>query len=324
LRDLIYVSMIAVLTANLSVLSASAADTPPVISGAVNSSYVLGPGDVLTIWALGADEISAKPYTILPDGSLDLPLVGRVTAGGKSVDDLKRDLEHSLAQYFRTPQVSVSVTDFRSQPVSVLGCVNEPGVHQLQGGKNLLEVLSLAGGVAPEADSTVMITRRAEWGPIPVPDSKKDASGLFYVAKVDIQEASEGKNPQNNIRIFPNDVVQVSKARMVYVLGEVSKPGGYVLHQDENVSAVQALSMAGGPTNYGNPKNAMLSRSQPGSKERLQSKIDLKQILDGKGEDTLLRADDIIYVPGNMSKAAGIKALQMGAQVVTGLIIWHH
>jgi protein involved in polysaccharide export with SLBB domain len=184
LRYLIYVSIMAVLATNLSVLSTSAAsDTPPLISGTANSSYVLGPGDVLASWALRADEISTKPYTVLLDGTLDLPLVGRVTAGGKSVEELKRDLKHSLGQYFRTPQVSVSVTDFRSQPVSVLGCVNQPGVHQLQGGKNLLEVLSLAGGVAPEADSTVVITHRANGNPFQFRTPKKMQANSFTLPR---------------------------------------------------------------------------------------------------------------------------------------------
>src|SRR5690349_9798898 len=126
------ICLIAALVAgNISLRSASPQEKPAgVTSGSENPSYILGPGDILTVWALGADEISNKPYTVLPDGYLDLPLVGRVLAGGKSVEDLKQDLRRSLSEYFHDPKVSVTVTDFRSQPVSVLGSVNEPGVHQ--------------------------------------------------------------------------------------------------------------------------------------------------------------------------------------------------
>ena len=323
MRFLIYGLITAVLAGSLSVERARGAEkAPEIVSGSENSSYILGPGDILTVWALGADEISNKPYTVLPDGYLDLPLVGRVLAGGKSVEELKKELRHSLSEYFHDPKVSVTVTDFRSQPVSVLGSVNEPGVHQLQGGKSLLEVLSLAGGTAQEADSSVIITRHVEWGPIPVPDSKKDASGKFYVAKVDLESVAQAKSPQNNIRIYPNDVIEVPKARMIYVLGEVSKPGGYVLHQDENVSAVQALSMAGGPTPYGATKNAKLLRVVDNSTERKETPIDLKRVLQGKGGDSLLQPQDILYIPGNASKRASVQAIQSGIQIATGLVIW--
>lgn len=291
-------------------------------SGVQNETYVLGAGDVLSIWALGADEIAAKPYTVLPDGYLDLPLAGRVAAAGKSVEQLKQELRRTLGQYFYDPKVSVTVTDFRSQPVSVLGSVNQPGVHQLQGGKTLLEVLSLAGGAAPDADSSVIVTRRAEWGPIPVPGSKKDATGKFYVAKINLQSVAQAMNPQENIRIFPNDVIEVPKARLIYVLGQVSKPGGFVLHQDENVTAVQALSMAGGPTEFGSTKSARLLRAAANPKERQQITLNLRQVLEGKSGDTVMHPEDILYIPGNASKKAGLQALQTGLQITTGLIIW--
>jgi polysaccharide export outer membrane protein len=315
--------IIAIVFAVTSLLCVSAQETVPKPTAKVNNdSYVLGPGDVLTIWALGADEISAKPYTVLPDGYLDLPLAGRILVSGKSVEQVKSELRRSLSQYFYDPQVSVTVTDFRSQPVSVLGSVNQPGVHQLQGGKSLLEVLSLAGGAAPDADSSVIITRHAEWGPIPVPSSKLDATGKFYVAKVDLQSVGQGKNPQDNIRIFPNDVIQVPKARLVYVLGEVTKPGGFVLHQDENVTAVQALSMAGGATQFGSTKGARILRASANSKERQEITLNLRRVLDGKGGDMVMHPEDILYIPGNASKRASVQLLQTGLQITTGLIIW--
>jgi len=321
-------SVIAMIFAGSSLMCFSAKEAPPQKASTKdasvphNDSYVLGPGDVLTIWALGADEISAKPYTVLPDGYLDLPLAGRVLVSGKSVEQVKAELRRSLGQYFYNPQVSITVTDFRSQPVSVLGSVTQPGVHQLQGGKSLLEVLSLAGGMAPDADSSVIITRHAEWGPIPVPGSKLDATGKYYMAKIDLQSVTEAKTPQDNIRIFPNDVIQVPKARLVYVLGEVSKPGGFVLHQDENVTAVQALSMAGGPTPYGSTKGARLLRASADSKERQEINVNLRQVLEGKGGDMVMHPEDILYIPGNASKKVSVQLLQTGLQITTGLVIW--
>jgi polysaccharide export outer membrane protein len=288
-----------------------------------NGSYVLGPGDTVSVWALGVDEISSdKPYTVLPDGYVDLPMAGRVQLAGKTIDDAKQQLRTALQPYFRDPQVSLAVTDFRSQPVSVLGCVKTPGVIQLQGGKSLLEVVSLAGGSAPEADSIAIITRQIDWGPIPLPDSKVDPSGKFYTAKVDLDSLSKGNSPEQNIKILPNDVINVPKARLIYVLGEVTKPGGFVLHQDEKVSAVQALSMAGGATAVAGVKNARILRgsSNPATKQDIP--MNLRAALEGKGEDLQMRPEDILYVPGNASKKASVQAIQSGIQIATGLIIW--
>jgi polysaccharide export outer membrane protein len=109
---------------------------------------------------------------------------------------------------------------------------------------------------------------------------------------------------------------------MIYVLGEVTKPGAFVLHQDEKVSAVQALSMAGGPTTTAGIKNARILRAPLNNTNRQEVPMNLRAALEGKSEDLMLRPEDILYVPGNASKRASIQAMQSGIQIMTGLIIW--
>ncbi len=111
-------------------------------------AYVLGPGDEVALWALGAEEISAHPIRVDPSGFIDVPLIGHFQAGGLTVEQLREELTRRLQAQIRRPQVSISITEFRSQPVSVLGAVNKPGTYQLQGQKTLLEALSLAEGFA--------------------------------------------------------------------------------------------------------------------------------------------------------------------------------
>ena len=117
----------------------------------LDSGYVLGPDDQIVIHAIDAPEISDKSILIGMNGDITLPLIGRVKAGGLTVEQLETELNARLAKYVKDPQVSVTVTEFRSQPVSVFGAVSKPGVIQLRGRKTLYEVLSMAGG--PRNDS---------------------------------------------------------------------------------------------------------------------------------------------------------------------------
>lgn len=122
---------------------------------ALPPSYVLGPDDQVVIHVLDSDEIGASPFRIDMRGSINVPLAGRLQAAGLTVDQLEAALAARLQEYLQTPVVTVSVSEFRSQPVSVLGAVNTPGVHQIRGRKTLFEVISEAGD--PCASSSIYI-----------------------------------------------------------------------------------------------------------------------------------------------------------------------
>ncbi|MGH9428357.1 MAG: polysaccharide biosynthesis/export family protein, partial [Terriglobia bacterium] len=167
------------------------------------SAYVLGPSDVITIQALDVDELSNKPVWIDTGGFINLPLVGRMKAAGLTVQELEAELNAQLKPFVKAPHVVVAISEFRSQPVSILGLVTTPGVLQVQGRKTLLEVLSLAGGLRPEAGAVAKITRRLDYGEIPLPGATTDASGQFSVADLQLKALIEGKSPEQNILIRP-------------------------------------------------------------------------------------------------------------------------
>src|SRR5437588_2346223 len=132
-----------------------------------------------------------------------------------------------MKRYLQEPDVSISISEFRSQPISILGAVQNPGVHQLQGRKNLFAVLSLAGGLRQDAGYRVRITRKLEWGRIPLPGALDDPSGQFSTASVSIKSIMDATSPAENIAIKPEDVISVPKADLVYVIGAVHKSGGF-------------------------------------------------------------------------------------------------
>jgi polysaccharide export outer membrane protein len=300
-------------TAGAQSLTADAAPAP---------AYVLGAGDVVTIRALDADEISDKPIRLGANGFITLPLVGRVRAGGLTTEQLEAALAMRLKPLIRNPEVSVSVVEQRSQPVSIIGAVSAPGVQQLQGRKTLVEMLSLAGGVRQDAGHAIMITRRVQWGPIPVPGAALDPTGRFSTAEVNLKEILEARNPAGNIQIMPDDVISVPRAEMVYVIGEVKKSGGFTIGERESLSVLQALALAEGLNMTAAPQNARILRVDASAPKRTEISVDLRRILAGKENDVRLEPDDILFIPGSKSKNVAIRSLEAAVQIGTGIAIY--
>ena len=286
------------------------------------ANYALGPDDQITLYVADAEEISGKPMRIDMRGDINLPMAGRIHAAGLTADQLETEIESRLKKYFKKPDVVVSITEFRSQPISVLGAVTTPGVHQLEGRKTLFEVLSLAGGLRPDAGSIVRITRKIEWGPIPLPGAKTDSTGQFSVASVSVKSIMDASSPAENITVKPEDVISVSKADLVYVVGSVRKPGGFVLGQDESISALQVLSLAEGLDKTAAPEKAKIMRAVPGQSSRTEIAVDLKKLMAGKAADLPLRSNDILFVPNSAAKSVGARTAEAAIQIATGVAIY--
>ena len=269
-----------------------------------DSGYVVGPDDQFAIHAIDAPEVSDKPILVGTNGDITLPLVGRVKAAGLTVEQLESELNSRLKKYLKDPQVSITVVEFRSQPVSVFGAVTQPGVIQLRGRKTLYEALSMAGGPRETAGSTITITRRRENGEIPLPGARTDPTGQFSTAELNVQEVLDGKDPAANIEIKPNDVISVSEAdsNMIYVVGDVQRAGGYTLGGRQSISVLMALSLAGGLGRTAKPEKARIIRSVSGDPKPLEIAVNLKQIFNGKAEDIALRPQDVLVVPTSSHK----------------------
>ncbi len=285
-----------------------------------SSTYLLGPDDQITIRVVDAEEISDKPVRISTTGYITLPMAGPIHAAGLTVEQLEKEIRDRLRKYFKAPEVSVTRMEMRPQPVSVIGAVTTPGVHQLQGRKTLIEILSMAGGLKEDAGYNVKITRRLEWGRIPLPNAAEDSTGQFSIAEVPLRDLTEATNPAGNILIMPNDVISVPKAEMVYVIGDVVKSGGIVLGGQQQITVLQAVSMAAGLTKTAKSKEAKILRLNTASAKRDEVPIDLKALLAGKIDDVPMQADDILFVPST-SRNLTTRALESALQIGTGMAI---
>ncbi len=288
--------------------------------------YALGSQDVVAVRVQDIDEYNAQnlpPVRIDGEGNIRLPLIGRVHAAGLSVEQLESHVRDQLSRIMNDPDVSVTVTEFGSRPVSVLGAVRNPGVHQISGNKTLYEVLSLAGGLSPDAGNSIEITRHTSAGPLPLAGATPDASGKYVVARLDVRRVMEAKDPTVNINVLPDDVITVPKADMVYVIGAVKKSGGFVLNEKEQMSVLQALSLAEGLDTVAASKSARILRQNDAETARVEIPINLSLVLEGSKQDMPLHANDILFVPTSKAKNAGIRAIEAAVQIGTGVVIYH-
>jgi polysaccharide export outer membrane protein len=305
----------------LAVATAAASQTPESGNRFV-ADYVLGPQDQILIRALAAAEISDKPVLIGTNGDISLPMVGRIRASGLTVEQLEAEIASRLSTYIRDPQISVSVVEFRSQPVSVLGAVTNSGVIQLRGHKTLFEVISEAGGLRVEAGNRIKITRRKEYGPLPLASAVTDPSGQFSIAEVSVTDVMEGRNPQENVQIMPNDTISIPRADLIYVMGAVKRAGGFVLNERDSISVLQALSKAEGLDRLASGGNARIFRSAGDSLTRSEIPVDVDKILSGKTTDLPMLPNDILFIPTSAAKNATLRGVEAAIQVATGVLIW--
>ena len=280
---------------------------------AARPSYVLGPDDQLVIHASDVPEISEKQQRVDSAGDLRLPMIGRIHVAGMTVEQFEAELTRRLKVYLEQPDVSVTVTESQSQPVSIIGAVRSSGVQQVAGRKTLIEVLSLAGGLTDDAGQTVKITRRRESGPIPLAEASTDPTGNFSMVEVDVRALLSAQHPEKNIAIKAYDVISVPRAEVIYVVGEVSKPGPLPLTGGGGMSVMQAVSSSGGVLRTAAPARASILRRVPGQEKMAELPVDIQKIMQGKADNVALAAGDILVVPDNSGK-------RVTSRVVDGLI----
>jgi polysaccharide export outer membrane protein len=289
----------------------------------MDSSFVLGPGDQITLHVLDMDEIPDKPIRIDPDGGVDLPLVGRIQAAGLTVAQFKQTLAAKLSKYINDPTISVNLTDNQSRTVSVIGEVNSPGVHELSGPRSLIGVISQAGGIKPDAGSKVIVTREIKYGMLPLPNAKEDATGQYSTAAISLDDLMASKIPAENILIKPEDIVSVPKGDIVYVIGDVKRAGGYPLSSHETMTLLQALALAEGLGPDAATQHAKILRPIAGDGGKpLEIPVNVKSIFEGKTPDLPVYANDILFIPNSATRSGARRAAEAVLQVVTGVAIY--
>jgi polysaccharide biosynthesis/export protein len=318
------------------------------LAGPVGNSaaedYRIGPEDLLEISVFEAPELN-RTVRVAASGEISLPLLGAVQAAGLTPKALEFVLQELLRRtYMNDPHVGVFVREMQSHTVSVFGAVKRPGVFQIRGAKTVVEVLSMAEGLAEDAGDTVVVMRGAGLSgaaqPIlsdppatPAPAGKSDspAAGASRATEeaargntveINLKNLLESGDPHSNVAVYPGDVVKVTRAGVVYVVGEVKKPGGFTLKTNENITALQALAMAEGLTRTSAKSRARIIRTDESTGAHTEIPINLDKILAGRIADPLLRPKDIVFVPNSAGKSALYGSTQGIVSAVGGAAVY--
>ena len=302
--------------------------------------YLVGPEDLLEITVLEAPDLN-RTVRVADDGAISLALLGSIQVAGMSTREVQLVLEDRLRQtYMKDPQVGVFVQEMRSHPVSVFGAVDKPGVYQIRYAKPLIEVLSMAQGLATDAGDTVIVQRHsgdpAEPGVAALMGSKSntatdspngsgsassggpgEVSGAESIT-VSLKDLLDSSNPHSNVLVYPGDSVKVTRAGVVYVLGQVHKPGGFVLKTNEDISVLQAIAFAEGTTPNAKGKNALIFVASTNG-ERKEVAINLDKIMEGKAPSPVLKPNDVLFVPNSGGKEA-LHVLEQSSAGIVGML----
>jgi polysaccharide export outer membrane protein len=304
--------------------TSSGADAGSLANGRIGPNYLLGPEDVVEINVFDVPEMSKFDAQVGNDGTISLPLIGSVRAAGLTQRQLRDELAKKLGEkYLNNPQVTVYIKSFMSRPVSVVGSVTKPGQYYLTGRRTLVDVIAMAGGLASigaQAGKYVYIERKEGFQDLPQLD------GLVQTApdkvSVELHKLLYSQDTGLNIEIHPFDVVTVSRAGIVYLVGAFVRPGGYVLENKDSMTAMEGIALAQGVGGNARTSQGMIIHRSLSGTVSSEVPIDVKKLMHGKIPDVILADNDIFYLPNSTAKGITKGAVGNVIGILTGIAIY--
>lgn len=280
--------------------------------------YRIAPGDVVSVTVLEASEMGGK-FRVNENGDLLMAAVPTpIHAEGKTLAELSHAIKQAFidANQLRDPSINVYVEEFHGRTVTVTGAVAHPSVYPIPPHTTVLEAVALAGGLLPTAGATVTIVRG---------EASAEATGTAVgsVEIIDLNRLVKGKDTSANTRVYKGDVVNVPSAEFVYVVGAVTKPGGFAMPDPvSGISVVQAVAMAEGFTSVAATHHGVIIRQSTSDTARREIPVDIGNILSAKETDVRLAANDILYVPDSLGKKSLKLIGDAAIAAVSGIAIY--
>jgi len=249
------------------------------------ADYKIGAKDLLEISVFGLDEMN-RTVRVSEDGKITLPLLGEVEVEGLTKTELEKKLSQLLEEkYLQSPQVTVFIKEYQSKRISVLGAVGKPGPYELLGRQTLLQLISEAGGLTEYAGDDIIVIRQLQ-------------DGTNISLKISIDDLFLKGDARLNIPLEPNDIVNIpaEKIVLIYVFGQVRKPGALEVKKSNIPTLLQAIAQAGGFSERASKGGVLIKRINKDGKEK-QIKVNVKNIIKGKKKDIQLLENDVVYVP---------------------------
>ena len=282
----------------------SSAVVPATPSSFGDSSMRLGIGDLIHVNVYGVPDLDTRTR-VSSNGDIYLPLINYVHVDGLTQDEVEKVLEKRVEDggFVRNAHVQVSIEENTSEVVSVLGEVARPGLYPVLGEQMLFNLISAAGGLSDRAGQTITITHRAQ------PQKPQT---------VTISRNLED-HPQSNVRIYPGDSVMVRRADVVYIVGDVAHPSGFLMDNSGHLTVLQALALAGGTTSSAKLNGTRIIRKQAAGVTEIS--VPLKNMLRAKATDLALEANDILFVPTSARKIIGTRTADTALQLASAATI---
>ena len=311
--------------------SASAQQQDPNHSGGGATSFSFSEGSNLPVEKIGRDDLIGitvydspeltRTVRVDSDGVIRLPMLQKhIQAAGLYPSELENAITTALTNenVLVDPIVTVSVVEYRSRPITVVGAVKSPLTFQATGTVTLLDAISRAGGLAENAGAEILVSRQ--------PSGMSDKS-VTLVQRIPVYGLMGGDNPSLNLQLEGGEEVRVPEAGQVYVLGDVKKPGAFFITDGSESSVMKALALSEGLDTFSAHK-AYIYRLEAGSSGRNEIPIELKKIMDRKSPDVTLLANDILYIPNATGARASLKVLEtsigIGAALGAAMIYVYH
>lgn len=250
---------------------------------AQTTDYRIGPKDLLEIRVIEIPELNVE-RRVNDSGILSLPLVGEINVSGLAATEVRDRLERVLRErYVNRANVSVVVKEFANKPVSVLGAVMRPGSLNISGRFTLLQAISAAGGLAPNAGKRIFILRTKD-------------NGQTETIEIRTDDLMQRSSTSWNLPVFPSDVVNIPAKRTVtvFVMGEVKNPGALDFDADDRLTLLTALAKAGGLSDRASKKITVKRRAEDGRDS--ESVVNYNRVVSGKDRDPELHSDDVVIV----------------------------
>ena len=268
-----------------------------------SSNTKLGVGDLIEVSVFGVPELATKTR-VSGSGDIYLPLIDYVHVADLTTDEAQELIQKRLEDggFVRAPHVSIFVDESASQAITMVGEVGHPGSYPAIGERRLFDLISAAGGLTERAGREVTIEHRDD------PDKK-----------IVLQLSSNFvEDPENNIEVLPGDTIIVSRAGIVYVVGDVQRPSGFMIG-DDTLTVLKALALAGGGTRTSALNRTKILRKTPTGIQEIP--VQLKKVLYAKAPDVPLVNGDVLFVPGSGPKAVAYQTAQAALSMSTALAV---
>jgi polysaccharide biosynthesis/export protein len=274
----------------------TASDPKPALPGG-DSAVRLGAGDLIEVSVYNVPELNTK-LRVSNTGDIYLPLIDYVHVSGLALDEAEAVIERRLDRggFVKSPHVQIFVQEYNSAGASILGEVSKPGVYPVLGDQKLFSLISTAGGLTDRAGKSITVTHRNQ-APITVPISHN------------IED-----HPESNVTVLPGDTVTIRRADIVYVVGEVNRPSGFLMDRG-HISVLQAIALAGGTSSNAKLNAARIVRKGPSGLTVVP--VQLKKLMEAKISDLPMEADDILFVPTSARKLLQSRTAEAAVQMAT-------